>query len=193
MQWIAESRYLARISHGIRTKVGIPEGKENDMSNYRVLEGMGRGLLVAVLLLAFPAAAWSSSSDPKDTIGVVRNYTGTASVLRGGQTFAAVSGTKLLAGDTLSTGYDGSMGIILRDDSILSLGPGSTLVIRDFVFSPREGKLGLLARISSGTMAYISGLIGKMAPQSVRFDTPVATIGIRGTYFAVIVGEPGSL
>lgn len=163
------------------------------MKNYREMEGMWRGLLVAVLLLALPAAAWSSPSDPKDTIGVVRNYTGTASVLRGGQAFPAASGTKLLAGDTLSTGYDGSMGIILRDDSILSLGPGSTLVIRDFVFSPQEGKLGLLARISSGTMAYISGLIGKLAPQSVRFDTPVATIGIRGTYFAVIVGEPGPL
>lgn len=161
------------------------------MSKSRVMDRMGRGLLVALLLLAVPAAAWSAPSDPKDTIGVVRNSTGTASVLRGDQAYPAVSGTKLLAGDTLTTGFDGSMGIILRDDSILSLGPGSTLVIRDFLFSPREGKLGLLARISSGTMAYISGLIGKLAPQSVRFDTPVATIGIRGTYFAVIVGEPG--
>jgi hypothetical protein len=150
----------------------------------------GCGLLCAALLLAFPHAAWPSPASPKDTIGVVRNSTGTASVLRGGQAFPAVSGTKLLAGDTLTTGFDGSMGIILRDDSSLSLGPGSHLVIRDFLFSPREGKLGLLARISSGTMAYISGLIGKLAPQSVRFDTPVATIGIRGTYFAVIVGEP---
>ncbi len=39
-------------------------------------------------------------------------------------------------------------------------------------------------------MAYISGLIGKLAPESARFETPVATIGIRGTRFAVKVGEP---
>jgi len=149
-------------------------------------------LLLAIFLLALPAAAWSLPSDGQDTIGVVRNSTGTATVTRGDQALPAAPGTRLQAGDTLSTGFDGSMGVILRDNSTLSLGPGSTLVIRSFLYSPREGKLGLLARISSGTMAYISGLIGKLSPQSVRFDTPVATIGIRGTYFAVIVGEPDS-
>jgi hypothetical protein len=41
-------------------------------------------------------------------------------------------------------------------------------------------------------MAYVSGLIGKISPQSVRFETPVASIGIRGTHFAVKVEEPGT-
>jgi len=149
-------------------------------------------LLFAIFLLALPSAAWCLPSDGQDTIGVVRNSTGTATITRGDQALPAAPGTRLQAGDTLSTGFDGSMGVILRDNSTLSLGPGSNLVIRSFLYSPREGKLGLLARISSGTMAYISGLIGKLSPQSVRFDTPVATIGIRGTYFAVIVGEPDS-
>jgi hypothetical protein len=151
-----------------------------------------RKLLFAIFLLTLPAAAWCLPSGEQETIGVVRNSTGTATITRGDQAIPAAAGTKLLAGDTLGTGFDGSMGVILRDNSTLSLGPGSTLVIRSFLYSPREGKLGLLARISSGTMAYISGLIGKLSPQSVRFDTPVATIGIRGTYFAVIVGEPDS-
>ncbi|HEX9190573.1 MAG TPA: FecR domain-containing protein [Candidatus Deferrimicrobiaceae bacterium] len=149
-------------------------------------------VLFAIFLLVLPAAAWCLTAGEQDTIGVVRNSTGTATVTRGDQPLQAVPGTRLQAGDTLSTGFDGSMGVIFRDNSTLSLGPGSTLAIRSFLYSPREGKLGLLARISSGTMAYISGLIGKLAPQSVRFDTPVATIGIRGTYFAVIVGEPDS-
>ncbi len=160
------------------------------MLTSRMIEGVGRRLCVAILLLSAPVAAWSLPAGPQETIGVVRNSTGSATVVRGDQNLPAVPGTKLLAGDTLSTGFDGSMGVILRDNSTLSLGPGSTLAIRSFLYSPREGKLGLLARISSGTMAYISGLIGKLAPQSVRFDTPVATIGIRGTYFAVVVGEP---
>jgi hypothetical protein len=161
------------------------------MLSARKRKGTTRGLLFTIILLTLPAAAWCLPIAPQETIGVVRNSTGTATVTRGDQALPAVAGTKLQAGDTLSTGFDGSMGIILRDNSTLSLGPGSTLLIRSFLYSPREGKLGLLARISSGTMAYISGLIGKLAPQSVRFDTPVATIGIRGTYFAVIVGEPG--
>ena len=162
------------------------------MTIFVTRKGTTRKLLLALFLLALPAAAWCLPSGEHGTIGVVRNSAGTATITRGDQALPAVSGTKLLAGDILSTGFDGSMGVILRDNSTLSLGPGSTLAIRSFLYSPGEGKLGFLARISSGTMAYISGLIGKLAPQSVRFDTPVATIGIRGTYFAVIVGEPES-
>jgi len=48
----------------------------------------------------------------------------------------------------------------------------------------------LLIRITKGSLAYLSGLIGKLSPESARFETPVATIGIRGTRFAVQVGEP---
>ena len=49
-----------------------------------------------------------------------------------------------------------------------------------------------MAQISRGTMAYLSGLIGKLAPEKVRIETPTATIGIRGTRFALKVGEPST-
>ena len=39
-------------------------------------------------------------------------------------------------------------------------------------------------------MAYLTGLIGKLAPEKARFETPTATIGIRGTHFAVMAGDP---
>lgn len=142
-------------------------------------------LLLAASLIAPPLCA---SAD--DAIGVVRNSSGESMITRGGIPHRAVPGMKLLAGDTLSTGPDGSIGAVLRDNSSVSIGPDSRLAIRDFRFSPAEGKLGLLVRISKGTMAYLSGLIGKLAPDSARFETPVATIGIRGTRFAVKVGEP---
>jgi hypothetical protein len=147
---------------------------------------------VAILMLTVPALVWGLPPSEKETIGVVRNSGGSATVTRGEQVFQAATGTKLLAGDTLRTGSDGTIGVILRDDSLLSLGPGSSLVVQHFLFSPADGKLGLLARFSKGTMAYISGIIGKLAPGSVRFETPVASIGIRGTYFAVKLEEPGS-
>ena len=151
---------------------------------------MKRSLLAAILLLAASALAAPPCLAAGETIGVVRNSAGDAAILRAGKTIPAAPGTKLLAGDTLATGPDGSMGAILRDNSSLSLGPGSRLAISDFRFSPAEGNLGLLVRISKGTMAYLSGLIGKLAPESARFETPVATIGIRGTRFAIKVGEP---
>jgi len=141
-------------------------------------------LLGALCLL--PAADAAFAGDP---IGVVRTASGAATVTRGEKTLPAAPGLKIMAGDTLGTGRDGSLGVILRDDSSLSIGPESRLVLRSFRFSPYEGKFDLVARITQGTMAYLSGLIGKLAPEKARFETPTATIGIRGTRFAVKVEE----
>jgi hypothetical protein len=150
---------------------------------------MKRTLLSGILFMTFAVLTPGHSAAAQDTIGIVRNLSGQATVTRGGQVFPAAVGTKLLVDDTLITGTNGSMGIILRDNSTLSIGPGSSLVVRSFLFSPAEGKLGLLVRLSRGTMAYLSGLIGKLAPESARFETPVATIGIRGTRFLVKLDE----
>ncbi len=148
-------------------------------------------LFAAFLLVTFSLPALSHAA-ADGTIGVVRTTAGSATVTRGADVLPATMGTRIHAGDTLSTGPDGSLGVILRDNSSISLGPGSSLVLREFLFSPSEGKLGMLVRLSKGTMAYLSGLIGKLAPEKARFETPVATIGIRGTCFAVMAGETPS-
>jgi hypothetical protein len=145
-------------------------------------------LFVAILLAAVLVPTWGHA-DADGTIGVVRNSAGSTTVTRGGNILPATTGTRLHVGDTLGTGPDGSLGVILRDNSSLSIGPSSSLILRDFLFSPSEGKFSLLVRLSRGTMAYLSGLIGKLAPEKARFETPTATIGIRGTHFAVKAGE----
>jgi hypothetical protein len=152
---------------------------------------MRHTLFVAILLAAI-SIPMRGHADTDGTIGVVRNFAGSATVTRGGYVLPATTGTRLHVGDTLGTGPDGSLGVILRDNSCLSLGPSSSLVLRDFVFSPYEGKLGLWVRLSRGTMSYLSGLIGKLAPEKARIDTPLATIGIRGTHFAVKAEDPVS-
>lgn len=146
-------------------------------------------LFSAVILSVFVALPPDLSAAAQDTIGVVRSVEGKATVTRGGEVLPAAVGMKLMVDDTLMTGADGSMGIILRDNSTLSIGPKSSLAVQRFLFSPAEGKLGLLVRLSRGTMAYLSGLIGKLAPESALFETPVASIGIRGTRFAVKVDD----
>ena len=149
-------------------------------------------LFAAIFLATFSFLAQGIPVFAEETIGVVRNVEGVATVTRGEEVFPATQGTKLMTGDILGTGSDATLGVIFRDNSTLSLGPESSLAIDTFLFSPAEGKFGVLARITRGTMAYLSGLIGKLAPESARFETPTASIGIRGTYFAVRVGEPAS-
>lgn len=140
-------------------------------------------LLTFFPLIAFPAHA------AEESIGSVKKVSGHAAVVRDGQQTPAHPGFKLRSGDTLETGPFGSLGVVLRDDSLVSIGPASRLVIEKFLFVPAEGKLGITARLLRGTMAYVSGLIGRLAPESATFVTPVATIGVRGTRFAARISE----
>ncbi len=127
---------------------------------------------------------YSGISDASDAlVGIVKKVQGSSQVVRESQIIRAKIGLKLMENDTLKTGENGSIGVIFKDNTVLSLGPNSILVIDEFVFSPREGKLSFVMKMVKGTMAYMSGIIAKLSPDTVRFETPVATLGIRGTKF----------
>ena len=138
--------------------------------------------------LSFGDEAFSAAS-PSSVVGTLRKVSGTAAVVRQDQLLPAKAGMEIQANDLLRTGSDGSIGVVFQDDTVLSLGPGSELVIDEFVYAPREGKLSLVLRMMKGTAVYLSGLIAKLAPESVQFVTPSASIGVRGTKFAVKVEE----
>jgi hypothetical protein len=139
---------------------------------------------LALSLLA--ASVWAADGE---TIGSIKNLRGQATVVRNQQSLPAQVGLKLIKSDILKTGSNSSIGVILRDDTLLSLGPNSEIALADFAFSPNEGRLSLVTRMTKGTAAYLTGQIGRLSPQSVRFETPVATIGIRGTMFAVKIED----
>jgi hypothetical protein len=141
-------------------------------------------IIAAVLITCATVAAASDGS-----VGRVKTVEGSASIVRGQSSLPAVINERILQGDTLRTGPDGSLGVILKDDTTLSLGPNSVVVVEQFLFAPAEGKLSLVTRMLKGTAVYLSGIIGKLSPQSVRFETPNATIGIRGTKMLVKVDE----
>ena len=131
----------------------------------------------------------NACADSYPVVGRVHKIEGAATIAREGQAIQAKIGSTLWQNDTLSTGSDGSIGLIFNDDSVLSLGPNSVLVIDDFIFAPKQGRFSMVIRMLKGTAAYLSGLISKFSPESVHFQTPSASIGIRGTKFVVKVKE----
>jgi hypothetical protein len=126
-------------------------------------------------------------ADTSPTIATVRKVSGIATVVRQGQTISAKVGLDIYQNDTLRTGPGGSIGVVFNDDTLLSLGPESMIVIDEFVFAPRQGKFSIAIRMLKGTVAYLSGLISKLSPESAHFETPTASIGIRGTKFVARV------
>jgi len=139
-------------------------------------------LIGIVCVLIFSSTAVASSDIP---VGTIKTVTGTASIVRVQKVVPVKTGDRILEGDTLRTGTDGSLGTVLKDDTFISLGPNSELVVSEFLFVPAEGKFSIVTRMLRGTVAYLSGAIAKLSPQSVRFETPVASVGIRGTKFLV--------
>jgi hypothetical protein len=96
-------------------------------------------------------------------------------------------GFKIHQNDLISTGNEGAVGIIFIDDTILSLGPNTELVMDEYVFAPQKKEMSMVMRLIKGTASYLSGIIGKQSPDTVKLKTPEATIGMRGTKFLVKV------
>lgn len=143
--------------------------------------------VMTLLLLSLIGGGPPLFASPK--IATVQKVGGTATVVRQGQTISAIVGLEIWESDTLRTGSNGSMGVVFNDDTLLSLGPGSVLVVDKFLFAPRQGKFSIVLRIIKGSAVYLSGLISRLAPGSAYFETPTASIGIRGTKFVVKVEE----
>ncbi len=145
-------------------------------------------LVITFLLLSFYGGV--SPADASSPIATVNKASGVATIARQGQTIPAVIGLQLWEKDTIRTGRNGSIGVVFNDDTFLSLGPESVLVIDEFVFAPKQGKFSIVIRMLKGTAAYLSGLISRLSPESAHIKTPTASIGIRGTKFvARVEGE----
>jgi hypothetical protein len=145
--------------------------------------------MMKLLILAFctllALASVVTADDALGPIGLVKTASGDAAVVREGRRIAVQPGFQLVRGDILSTGATGAMAVVLRDDAMLSLGASTETRIEQFDFGQDHQKPGMVVRVTRGIMAYLSGMISKRAPGSVRIETPVATLGVRGTYLAV--------
>lgn len=142
-----------------------------------------RAVLVSSLLLlalgCMPLPAQAASA------GMIKSAKGTANIERNEKSMPAVVGAFVEAGDRVITGADGSVGITLRDNTVLSAGPQSNLVLDQFAFDPQTRKGALSATLNKGTLAAISGTLTKSSPETVTFKTSSMTLGVRGTEFVI--------
>lgn len=144
-------------------------------------------LVLAVVLL--PGIASASLQTAVEPVGRVKSAAGAVSILRAGATLPATVGTDVFESDELRTGSDGRLGLTLRDETRLSLGPNSEVTLAQFAFAPEAGRLALGLRLARGVLSYVSGVIAKLAPSAVRLQTPTAIIGVRGTHVLLKVAS----
>jgi hypothetical protein len=142
------------------------------------------GMLTLALVGSTPVGAEQPAA-----AGRVKVAAGSAFILRGGAPLPAQAGQVVFESDGLRTGADGSIGVTLKDDTRVSIGPNSEVRLERFLYSPADGGLALVLKFVRGVAAYVSGRIAKLAPDAIRLETPAAIVGVRGTSLAIRV-EP---
>ena len=139
----------------------------------------------ALLLVCAAAAPVVAQEQP--VAGRIKVSAGDAFIVRNGAQIPAQVGQVVFQADGLRTGGDGKVGVTLNDDTRLSLGPNSELKLERFTYAPADRGFGLVLRFVRGAATYVSGRIAKLAPDSIRLETPAAIIGVRGTTLAINV------
>ena len=148
----------------------------------------GLRLSGSVLAIVVAAATPVMAQQPSPA-GHIKITTGSAFIVRQNVAVPARPGDLVFATDSLRTGADGTVGVTLRDDTRLSLGPSSELRLERYVYAPGESAFGMVVSFVRGAAAYVSGRMAKLAPDSIRLETPAAIVGVRGTTVAVRI-EP---
>lgn len=147
-----------------------------------------RTLVLAVLFLLLVVDS-PGGAQPAPGAGRIKALSGTVSLVRGGQERAPTPGSEVFETDVIRTGSDGQVSLTLRDETRLSLGPGTEVRLSSFAFDPAHDRVNLVLRLARGVLSYVSGRIAKLRPGAVRLETPTSVIGVRGTHVLVRV-EP---
>ncbi|MCZ6605433.1 MAG: FecR family protein, partial [Alphaproteobacteria bacterium] len=92
--------------------------------------------------------------------------------------------------ETIETEAGGQTQILFVDESTLTLGPNSNIVLDEFVYDPATSDGKLVVSMVSGALRFVGGKISKSGGMTIK--TPAATIGIRGGICLTQSGTSGT-
>ena len=163
-------------------------------------------VLTAGGLFAGPAHAQRDNARPAvqdlaSPIGKVVVATGSVTLERAGAVVIQVStagqagqakvGDLVYQGDAVATGADGKVGINFTDGSSFNLSNNARMVLDEFVYDPNSKSNASLFNLTKGTFTFVAGKVAKTGDMKV--DTPVATMGVRGTTPRVEISDDGTV
>ncbi|MBL8907291.1 MAG: VCBS domain-containing protein [Rhizobiales bacterium] len=124
--------------------------------------------------------AQAGDQQPAEMIGKVVTLEGSASAQRTDGTVVELSiGDSVALGDVVQTGSGANLGIAFLDGSVFSLSAGSRMVLDNLVYQAGGSDNALTFSLVQGTFSFVAGQIAPTG--EMKIETPVATMGIRGT------------
>ncbi|MDH3581499.1 MAG: FecR domain-containing protein, partial [Hyphomicrobiales bacterium] len=99
-------------------------------------------------------------------------------------------GDPVYQSETIATAANAEGEFVFLDQTKLAVGPKSEIILDTFVYDP-SGKGGeIVINAAKGAFRFISGNSTKTA---YKINTPVSTIGVRGTIFDGFVNDDGEI
>jgi hypothetical protein len=138
------------------------------------------------LIFTFSLICFSAVAEPA-YIGTIKALQGKVSIQLGSTIVDAQLNDKVYEGYLIDTEDNSSIGLVFIDGTQLSIGPSSQVIINRYLFSPKKKQYSFDVMIQNGSAIYSSGKLGELSPESIKVQTPEATIGVRGTKFLVEV------
>jgi hypothetical protein len=141
------------------------------------------GDLVTALAGQVQYAQADGNAAAGQVIGHVTKLAGTATAIRNGVSIILNNGDNVEKGDVVSSGSDSTVGITFIDGTVFGLSSNARMVLNEMVYDPNGSNNSSLLSLVAGTITFVAGETAKHG--DMKIDTPVATMGIRGT--AVLV------
>jgi hypothetical protein len=174
-----------------------PERREGIMMTrpFRLIVG---GLLAAMCLL--PNLAWGQTSAELQAIGKIVSASGAVTVEHKGALVVQASapasgeakaGDQVYRGDVVRTGANGILSLVFTDGTTFNISSNANMELNEFVYDPKGSSNSTLINLKKGTFTFIAGAIAHTG--NMKVETPVGTMGIRGTAPHVEIAEDGSV
>ncbi|HLG80644.1 MAG TPA: FecR domain-containing protein [Bradyrhizobium sp.] len=141
------------------------------------------GDIVNALTGSVDVAQAGGAAAAGQVIGHVTKLVGSATAIRNGVSIILNNGDNVEKGDVVQSGSDSTLGITFIDGTVFGLSANARMVLNEMVYDPNGSNNSSLLSLVAGTITFVAGETAKHGDMKV--DTPVATMGIRGT--AVLV------
>lgn len=135
-------------------------------------------VLTCVALVSALCLAAEAQAQPSNRIGVASAVRAQVTATAGTQQRTLATGNAVFQDEVIRTGPASVAQLLFADQTTLSVGPRSEVRLDRFVYNPSQGAGDVAVRFSNGALRFVSGT---QQPSSYQINTPVATIGVRGT------------
>ncbi len=140
-------------------------------------------LAAAAAFIATPAAFAATKG-----IGVASAIVNQVTGSYGGTSRALTVGNSVFANERIRTSEASSAQFLLLDKTSLSIGPNADLALDRFIYDPDRNSGSVVVKATQGAFRFITGALN---PTRYTINTPVATLGIRGTILDILIsGNP---